>query len=383
MEKQVTNSEKQKRFPRRGCAGALLLPFGLAYRLGVGLRNFGYDWGVLLIHHLPVPVVSVGNITTGGTGKTPTVIRLCKMLRDIGRKPAVLTRGYRGGEKADEVIEMRAVLAALEPSQKEESDQNKEKPSEKEENTEPQQSWSAPVIVNPDRVAGGLQAVGKHGADVLVLDDGFQHRRLNRDVDIVLIDATNPFGYGSLLPRGLLREPPSRLKRADIIVVTRSDALDENEKNKLADRLRRYSRNKPVVFAVHKATRLWDIKTGKDVGESPVPASLPTEPVLAFSGLGNPEALPELLKKLNYAFTDHIAFPDHHAYTASEIPHLARRAELINAKALLTTRKDWAKIADFKESKTTSIPLWVLDVEVEFRENGEIIEKTLSELWKL
>ena len=191
----------------RAGAWPAILRFGFevmswGYGVGVGVRNALFDWKVLKEVRLPVPVISVGNITTGGTGKTPTVIMLVKELQKLGRKPAVLTRGYgapklAGGlrGKSDEVMVIEHECPGV------------------------------PVVVNGDRVAGGREAIEKHGADVLVMDDGFQHRRLARDLNIVLVDATEPMGIPGLLPRGTWREPPHNLKRANMIMLTRCEQV--------------------------------------------------------------------------------------------------------------------------------------------------------------
>ena len=195
------------------CAILLRFILGIAahvYRVITWVRNFLYSKGWLKIHRADVPVISIGNITTGGTGKTPLVIRLCNFLRNSGSKCAILTRGYKADENyGDEP----AVLAESCPG--------------------------IQVVVNPDRVAGAAEAISKFGAKVLVMDDGFQHRRLVRELDIVAIDSTVPFGYGKLLPAGLLREPVDSLKRADAAVITRCDQVDEAELIQLEGKLKK------------------------------------------------------------------------------------------------------------------------------------------------
>ena len=174
----------------------LLRPVGWLYGLIICIRNRLYDWHMLRAVRLNVPVICVGNITAGGSGKTPVVIALCEALIRQGRRPGILTRGYKGtGDDSDEVRLFHTALPEV------------------------------PVIVDADRVRGGRRALVNHDIDVLVMDDGFQHRRLVRDCDVVLIDATNPWGYGHLLPSGLLREPISALKRASAILMTRCDQV--------------------------------------------------------------------------------------------------------------------------------------------------------------
>lgn len=180
-----------------------------AYALGVRLRNRRYDRkGPLAV--LPIPVISVGNITVGGTGKTPFVIELVRQLQDMGYNPAVASRGYRasGDDSNDEERVIRARCPGV------------------------------VCVCDPDRIRAAEIAHSRFGADVVVLDDGFQHRRLGRTLDIALIDATCPFGYGHLLPRGLLREPVRNLARAQILVITRHDQVAPAELSRIAKRLR-------------------------------------------------------------------------------------------------------------------------------------------------
>ena len=204
---------------------AVLLRFllsiaGWIYQLVVDLRKFLYSKGCLKVHRANAPVISVGNLTVGGTGKTPLVIWLCKQIISDSKfqisnsQCAILTRGYKTKERAlsNEV----AIFTESCPE--------------------------ANVVVNPDRVAGATEAVGKLGAKVLILDDGFQHRQLARDLDIVTIDATRPFGYGKLLPAGLLREPVDALKRADAVVITRCDQTTEVELTELEGKLQQIKR---------------------------------------------------------------------------------------------------------------------------------------------
>ncbi|MBN2129221.1 MAG: tetraacyldisaccharide 4'-kinase, partial [Sedimentisphaerales bacterium] len=193
--------------PWLGIPGRILLtPPSWPYSLVTLFRNWLYAQGWLRVHRVGVPVVCVGNLTTGGTGKTPLVVWLARLMGQKGVRAAILTRGYKAnGRKTpydvttntDEPAELAAACPGV------------------------------PVIVNPDRVAGAAEAIRSHGAQVLLMDDGFQHRRLGRDLDIVAVDATCPFGYGRLLPAGLLREPLSGLTRAHAVVLTRSDQVSE------------------------------------------------------------------------------------------------------------------------------------------------------------
>ena len=196
---------------------SILVLLSWPYSLVVRLRNGLYSSGVLRRHRVNAVVICVGNLTTGGTGKTPLVVWLCKRLQSKGLRVAVLTRGYRATNQKSEIGNQEysdepAVLTARCPD--------------------------VSVVVNPVRVAGARQAIGEHDAEVLILDDGFQHRRLARDIDIVTIDATSPFGYGRLLPAGLLREPVAGLRRAHAAVITRCDQISEERLAQIVRQLR-------------------------------------------------------------------------------------------------------------------------------------------------
>jgi tetraacyldisaccharide 4'-kinase len=194
------------------CFGAVVLRIFLGgaaklYAAVISLRNFAYSKGWLKIYKANVPVISIGNITTGGTGKTPLVIWLCNHLTK-NYNCTILTRGYKATQNySDESV----ILTETCPNAK--------------------------VIVNPNRVVAARQAVDKFGANVLIMDDGFQHRCLARNLDIITIDATCPFGYGKMLPAGLLREPAAALKRADAAVITRCNQTSENELAELEKKL--------------------------------------------------------------------------------------------------------------------------------------------------
>ncbi|GAG77182.1 unnamed protein product, partial [marine sediment metagenome] len=213
----------------------LLAPAAAVYAVVIRLRNFLYSRGLLKIHQASAAVISIGNITTGGTGKTPLVVWLYNEITQNSKSKiqnyncAILTRGYKTTQnsklKTQNYIDEPVILAESCPQ--------------------------APVIINPDRVAGAAKAVEEFGANVLIMDDGFQHRRLARDLDIVAIDATCPFGYGKILPAGLLREPIFSLKRADAVVITRCDQSTDAELARLEDKLRGINPDMIITKAIH------------------------------------------------------------------------------------------------------------------------------------
>jgi tetraacyldisaccharide 4'-kinase len=294
-----------------GGPGAVLLRFilGIAahvYRIITGVRNFLFSKEWLKIHRADVPVISIGNITTGGTGKTPLVIRLCNFLQNSGSKCAILTRGYKADENhGDEP----AVLAESCPG--------------------------VQVVVNPNRIAGAVEAISRFGAKVLIMDDGFQHRRLGRDLDIVAIDGTVPFGFGKLLPAGLLREPVDSLKRADAAVITRCDQVDEAELTQLEGKLRQVNPQMVIAKSVHAPVCAKSIDN-KEINLE----ELEGKKIFAFCGIGNPDAFLSTVKGLGAELVGSKVFDDHYHYTNECLADIYEQAKSLNAELILTTQKD-------------------------------------------
>jgi tetraacyldisaccharide 4'-kinase len=299
-----------------GGPGAVLLRciLGIAaqiYRVIIYLRNFLYSKGWLKIHRADASVISIGNITTGGTGKTPLVIWLCNFLRNLGSKCAILTRGY----KADrDYRDEPAVLAESCPG--------------------------VQVVVNPDRVAGATEAVGRFGAKVLIMDDGFQHRRLGRDVDIVTIDGTVPFGFSKLLPAGLLREPLNSLNRADAAVITRCDQVDEVELNQLEDKLKQVNPEMIITRSIHAPVCVKSIDK-REIGLE----ELKGKKIFAFCGIGNPNAFLNTVKGLGADLVGSKVFDDHYHYTDDCLADISAQAKGLKTELILTTQKDWVSVS--------------------------------------
>jgi tetraacyldisaccharide 4'-kinase len=297
-------------------AGPALARLGLAaasapYGLATWVRNRLYDRGWRAVHRAAVPVVSVGNLTLGGTGKTPCVEYLARFYRERDVRVAVLSRGYKGGGgRNDEALVLEENLPDV------------------------------PHLQGADRVALAATAVEELEAELVILDDGFQHRRLARDLDVVLLDATNPWGHGRLVPRGLLRESPRELRRADAVVLTRCDQVTGDELATLDRRARELAPGSPVVATTHEPVE-WVRHDG-----SPLPVdALRGRPVAAFCGIGNPDAFRRTLRGLGCEPADFRTYPDHHAYTRADVESLrdwARRQP--DGAALLTTQKDLVKL---------------------------------------
>ncbi|RKY06099.1 MAG: tetraacyldisaccharide 4'-kinase [Planctomycetota bacterium] len=319
---------------------ALLRVISVPYRLAVALRNSAYDMGLARTHSADAPVISVGNITTGGTGKTPLVVWLCRLLGEKSLKCAVLTRGYKPPKGL--VSDEPAILARACPRTK--------------------------VLVNADRVAAAGRAVNEFAAQVLVMDDGFQHRRLGRDLDIVAIDATRPFGYDRLLPAGLLREPKKAIRRADAVVITHYDQSTAAGIELLEKQIRRIKPDIVIAKAIHRhrcARGTGD--AGYDLDE------LRKKRIFAFCGIGNPEAFLNRLKEHGLNVVGSRVYNDHHNYTESDFGEIRRQALSLGAEMILSTEKDWVKTA-VGAGKFTDILFAYLAVELEFVDGGDRIE---------
>jgi len=312
---------------RKGPLRLFLSFLSLLYDGGVRARLLAYRLGIFRRHCLPVFVVSIGNLTVGGTGKTPAVQSLAKWALDQGYRPAVLSRGY-GGRFREGVLEV--------------SDGRKVKTVPKESGDEPyllaQSLPDVPVIVSKARYRGGLFACEKLFSNFLILDDGFQHVALGRDLDIVLLDASNPFGNGFCLPRGPLREPIEQLERADVCVLTRCGA------GKTAERTIRLLREKFDCLNFFLADHVPVSVVFPGQGESLAPEDLKGAPVAAFSGIAHPASFKKTLEALGARLVFFEAFGDHHVYTPGEVRALLERKEELGARYLLMTEKDWVKV---------------------------------------
>jgi len=307
-------------------------PYGLA----MAVRNGGYDRGFFRAHAAGAPVVSVGNLTLGGTGKTPLVAWVGARLREQGRRPSIVSRGYgaAAGMLSDEAAELGITLPGV------------------------------PHLADRDRVKAARSAVA-HGADVIVLDDGFQHRRLRRDFDLVAVDATDPFGTGRLFPRGLLREPWHGVRRADAAVLTRSNAIDRAARDAIRNAVATARGDRPLVWAeaVHRpvALRGWS-------GTTRPLETLHGRRVLAFAAIGNPAAFAATLRDSGAEITDFLCFPDHHAYAASDLRRLSDAARASHVDMAVTTLKDLVKI---RQDAIGEAALVAVQIEIQMTLGGE------------
>jgi len=322
------------------------------YGLGAGWRRALCARGWLRTKSLPAPVVSVGNLTVGGTGKTPVTACLARLWRDRGRRVAILSRGYGGQSHSVTCIS--------------DGQHTYKKPPEVGE--EPY--WLArtlpgvAVYTGACRYAAGMAAWEEFKPDLFLLDDGFQHFQLHRDLDLVLLDAAVPFGNGRLLPRGPLREPLTSLTAADALILTRFDR--ERHQTQLAT-IHRAFPDKPVLTATIIPVRV----VAYPGGQAEAPAALRHRVLMAFAGLARPEVFAATLQELGVDLKGFRIFPDHHAYSQEELASLTPAARAMGAEALVTTAKDWARLGERWDG---GVSLWVLEVEARLGDPDQILE---------
>jgi len=340
----------EDRLARRGGAVELLRVPAFLYGLVTAARNALYDRGLLRARRVDVPVVSVGNLTAGGTGKTPFVVHLARALLRRGRRPGVLSRGFGarvatavpGGARHDEALVYVRALPDV------------------------------PHVGDPDRVRGASE-LARRGLDVVLLDDGFQHRRLARDLDLVLVDATRPWGLAAPgagaaepvrahLPRGLLRESPRGLARADAIVLTRTDQAGRERLEALRAELERRVPGKPVIETAHRVTAVTD-----DEGWLLSPEALVGRTVDLVSGIGHPAAFEASVRETGATVRSHRRFPDHWAYTEADLDGLGD-------VPVVTTTKDAEKL------RSLGVTPWIVDVEIAVTAGGAVLEALLDSL---
>ncbi len=295
------------------------------YQMIVAARYLGYDLKILSSQKLAAPVLSLGNITTGGTGKTPACIWLARELEKQmpHLKPVILSRGYGKDE---------AILFEEEIPQ-------------------------VPHIINRKRYEGGQEAIEKYGKKLFfILDDGFQHRQLQRQIEIVLIDASCPFGYGYMLPRGFLREPMKNLARADAIILTKTDMVSTTQLKKIKEAIYYFAPKAKISEAVHKAKALRKLQNKKEVVALDFFCK---KRATVFCGIGNPKSFLHALKDTRVEIEAQLVFQDHQEYSQKEAQLIEKKVRESQSEILITTAKDAVKLKDY----SFSVPLWVLEIE--------------------
>jgi tetraacyldisaccharide 4'-kinase len=307
----------------------------LAYRAVTRTRNKMFDLGVRGATKIDRPVISVGNLTTGGTGKTPVVAWLADRLRrQLNAEIGILTRGYKSTSgESDEAMLLRSLL----------------------------HDTAAPavrVFVNPDRVAAARSAINdRPQIAALVMDDGFQHRRLHRDFDLVLVDAANPFGFDHVLPRGLLREGAAGLDRADAVLITRVNHVADARLSQTNNAIARFKRIAPVFTCSHALG-------GFVTNTSPPTRVDSPRRVVAFAGIANPVSFGEMLGTEGCDVIETIWFDDHHNYAPVDLERIAATVKRCNAAAVVTTGKDAVKLKGVTD--LGGVPLLIGQLQIQF-----------------
>ena len=315
------------------------------YRGALTVSQVSYRVVPLSIRKVGARVISVGNITWGGTGKTPLVVSLAREIAHAGKKVAVLTRGYG----KDEALLLERKLKPI------------------------------PVIVDPDRVAAGRRAVEEFQADLLLLDDGYQQWRVKKDLEILMVDASAPFGNGRLIPRGTLREPMGEAARADVIVVTKTE--DSEQIPHLESRIREFNSKAPIFFSRHRPSRLTCWPTGEDISLE----CLKNEKVCTLAGIADPRQFESTVRRLSAWIVLKYRVRDHHSYTAGELIRLFTRCQRNGIRRIVTTEKDAVRIPrmllDATGSDFKGLELWVLEIRLEFLSDESIFLHRIDSLF--
>lgn len=333
----------------------LLWPLSLIYRAGLWVFLGVYRLGLRKRCRLAVPVISVGNLTFGGTGKTPAVQAICRMLVGQGKRVVVLSRGHGGSA--------RGVVVA--------SDGERILTDSVEAGDEPillaRTLPGVPVVVGRDRRESGKLACERFAPDVIVLDDGMQYWQLHRDLDIAVLDAKKPFGSGFVMPMGDLREPASGLSRAGVILLANTRAVGDAQYRALTDRIARLSPGASVFRCAHEPVCFVSVETGEQVGLE----WAKRREVLAFCGIGRPVSFLDMLDGLGASVTRSIVFPDHYRLSDLDVKRIIDEAEACGAEAIVTTEKDSARLG----SGITIPKLYALVIRLDIEDSASFAER--------
>ncbi len=358
----MTWSKRRARLQSHLPGKALLGAASLAYGAGVLGRKVLYDLKILKRRKIGAKVICIGNLTTGGTGKTPAVLLAAETLRRRGHEVAILSRGYGGTAPKKDVtvlLDGRHTdwrLCGDEPWMIHQS----------------LQGQGVPVLVCPDRAKAGELAVHMYGSSVVILDDGFQHLKLHRDLDVVLVNARDPFGGGRLLPLGNLREPVSALRRAQLVIITHADRVTAPELKKLRADIDAAHPDVVILESAHKADHVLDVRTEK---KHPL-SHLKEKAVVVLSGLGDPLSFESQLEALGATIAQSWRYPDHHVYTERELRSIA---DLRGGLPLVTTYKDFVRLPErWRETLTGDV--LVLGIKLDLLKGRNVWIDTLNEL---
>ena len=332
----------------------VLPPLSALYGAITRSRTALYERGTFRTFKLERPVISIGNITTGGTGKTPLVEWVARVLASSGKKVCILTRGYGRENPRNRVLVSDGTTVFADPLKA---------------GDEPfllatDLVGVAAVVSDADRLAAGQGAIQHLSTDCFVLDDGFQHLQLARDLNIVTVDATDPWGGRRMLPYGRLREPLTALKRADCIVLTRCEQIDALEA--IRKEITKQAGDRPVFHARMRTRRISSIHQATD--------PQPPKPIAAFCAVGNPQSFFAHLKREGYEPVLQKSFRDHHVYTEADVSMLSNTARHAGAKSFITTAKDAVKLRGLR----FEIPCYSLEIDLEIENDSELKRMVLE-----
>ena len=355
-----TAEEKRNRLRKHWYGSFILYLASVLYGLAVDIREKLYKSGRLKSEKLDIPSICVGNLSTGGTGKTPAIITISELLLKEKRKPAILSRGYNRKKNRDSVT----IIAEGDIPPKEEC------------GDEPlmiaqQLGHKVPVLVSPNRYASGTVAAFQYDADIAIMDDGFQHFQLKRDMNIVLVNAVQPFTKDHLLPYGNLREKPKGLERASVVIITHCELAGKEDIQKLKNAIREYT-FAPIIESDHKPLSFFEADTEKD---------FPTDHfngknVAAFSGIGNPKSFEENIKQLGADLKQIWRYPDHHNYTEDELKSAKNAAGNV---PIITTFKDFARFPEnWREIIGTNLYILKISMRMEKNDENSLINMILN-----
>ncbi|MCE5198717.1 MAG: tetraacyldisaccharide 4'-kinase [Armatimonadota bacterium] len=332
----------------------VLWPLSVLYRVGLAAYLAAYRLGLRKRHVLSVPVISVGNLTFGGTGKTPAVLSICRMLTQREKRVVVLSRGHGGSAKGSLIVsDGTSILCDAAES-----------------GDEPMllacSLLGVPVIVGKDRRVTGELACERFSPDIILLDDGLQYWQLNRDLDILVLDAKKPFGSGFVMPMGDLREPLSGLSRAGVVLATNSSEMDESAFADLGASIQKFAPNTHIYRCTHTPSTLIRVRDGEPLTLD----WLRSAEVVAFCGIGHPESFTRTLESLGAVVVKRLDFPDHHPFSDQDIEMIETERKANSARAVVTTEKDIARLS----GKAAINDLYTLGITLEIEDSASFAE---------
>lgn len=333
----------------------------------IKIRMFLYKIKIFKIKEVNTRVISIGNITVGGTGKTPALELLARLYANSGKKVAIVSRGY-GSETKESLIVANNKEILLDV-----------KKAGDEVYLLANLLANIPIVKGQNRWQAAKLAEEKFQPDLILLDDGFQHLALKRDLDIIIIDALNPFGYNHLLPRGFLREPLKALKRAHLFIISRVNQVSSSQVKQIKDRLKAYNKKAKILTSEHKSAYLRLLKASKQEKDYNL-EKIRDKKALAVSGIGNPKSFVYSLNDLGVNVVDTVNYPDHYQYKVEDFTELAIKAQKQGVNFLITTEKDMVKISDemINHLNKCNLDIYVLGIELNILEDIDLV-KILSQ----